>query len=390
MAGKRGKGKRGKGGKGSGGRQQDRESISPQARAKKNGHTRGNDENKDVTPKDPYQWGASDLNFCDDNPIFNGLDDRDYGDKEEDNLYSYYEDEHGMDEEQDYLEEASNFTNVGHDGLWLYDGPLAMMIIFDDNEFMCSQEDEWQHDLLDDPNLKREDEFVELKPDTIIELVASLKDRDIHIASGVLRRILTHTAYPTEVRITRLTDDEMEEFLAMKKEGNDLFLAKKYQEAAEMYLEALDSSLSGPYYITPKNQVKEMINVLSNQAECYLQLQDYDAAARAATDALLLDGDHVKSRVRRAKAELALYKKKFTLPVLAQAGNDLQMVLNDPEAGKLAIESAKKMLAEIHEYLKVEQLKCSKEKSPDYFDFMMQTLVQSCWVDDVFSRVAQF
>lgn len=389
MAGKRGNGKRGKGGKGSGGRQQDHESGSPQARAKKNAPTRGNDEEKDVTPKDPYQWGASDLNFCDDTPIFNGLDDRDYGDEEEDNLYSYYEDEHGMDEEQDYFEEerAPDFT---HDGLWSYCGTDAMMVIFDDNEFMNLQEDEWQRDLLDDPNLKREDEFVELKPDTIIELVASLKDRDIHIASGVLRRILTHTPYPPEVRITRLPDDEMEEFLAMKKEGNDLFLAKKYQEAADMYDEALISLLSGPCYITPKNQVKEMINVLSNQAECYLRLQNYDAAGRVATEALLFDGDHVKSRVRRAKAELALYKKKFTLPALAQAGNDLQMVVNDPEADKLAIESAEKMLAEIHEYLKVEKLKCSKEKNPDYFDSMMQTVVQSCWVDDVFSRVAQF
>ena len=73
---------------------------------------------------------------------------------------------------------------------------------------------------------------------------------------GVLRRIVSHSAYPPKVRVTRLSDYEMEEFLAMKKEGNDLFLAKNYQEAADMYGDALEAPLSGPYYIAPKNQVK--------------------------------------------------------------------------------------------------------------------------------------
>ena len=113
-----------------------------------------------------------------------------------------------------------------------------------------------------------------------------------------------------------------------------------------------------------------MMNVLSNQAECYLRLQDYNAAAQAATDALVFDGDHIKSRIRLrlAKAELVLYKKKISFTYLAQAGNDLQVLLNDPGAdtSKVAIESAEKLLAEMNECMKVEKLKLPKEPGSDF------------------------
>ena len=115
---------------------------------------------------------------------------------------------------------------------------------------------------------------------------------------------------PPIVRITRVSEKEMSEMMQTKRKGNDLFVAGKFEEAYETYQDALTCVCNHMFYIAPTDQVAEVVNILSNQAECSLRLHNYDDAAITATDALVLNSDHDKSRIRRAKAELSLYKEK--------------------------------------------------------------------------------
>merc|ERR1712087_232970 len=135
----------------------------------------------------------------------------------------------------------------------------------------------------------------------------SLRNRSLHLASGVIRRIVSDKIHPPIVHITRLAQLDMLELIAKKKEANQLFAAKKFKEALDKYDDALDVVICEHLYVAPTNQVKEVVNVLSNQAECYLRLNDYDQAGETATNALVIDSDHEKTRIRRAKAEIALY-----------------------------------------------------------------------------------
>ena len=95
-----------------------------------------------------------------------------------------------------------------------------------------------------------------------------------------------------------------------------------------------------------------MVNILSSQAECYLQLGEYENAGQLATYALLFDGQHVKSRVRRAKAELALARidEGRAADYLVQAKIDLETVLVDNpnrKASKFLEDSPEKLLREV-------------------------------------------
>lgn len=292
--------------------------------------------------------------------------------------------------EEEELDRYYASVDVLYDGAWLYDID-GMMIHFVDECFESELIEEWEDELEDHqengtPIPKWEDEFVELDMRTIETVLLSLHQRGLHLASGVSRFLLqahiTDYFIPSIVRITKLDEEfEMKELLSKKKKGNLLFSAKKYQEAANMYEEALMSVLSN-LYVTPQEQIKEVINVMSNAAECYLRLEEYDNVGNSATKALLLDSGHVKSRIRRAKAELAIFKQKHSLHYLVQACDDLEDVLKDPDPGPnglVAIETAQNLLNEANELLEHERRKMAEEQPDNDFDFLVRLYKSKCF-----------
>ena len=245
-----------------------------------------------------------------------------------------------------------------HDGLWPAVGLDGMLMTLDDHEsFMIEQDMGFLDDVdIGDVQLsQRENEFVKLDMATIVEVGQSLRDRNLTIASCVTRRLVEGYCPPV-IRITRLDDTDMEELIEHKQRGNQLFMARRYQDAIEAYDEALMRCVSQHLFISPSNQVDEVMNVLSNMAECHLRLNEFNEASRSATEALLFDADHEKSRIRRAKAELALYKSTKSIPYLAQACHDLEFILDDEiDVSDNAIETARALLDEASSFMEREK-----------------------------------
>lgn len=125
----------------------------------------------------------------------------------------------------------------------------------------------------------------------------------------------------------------------------------------------------------------EVVKILSNQAECQLRLCEYKDAARLATDALILDSDHEKSRIRRAKAELELYKiDRESLAYLVQAKHDLEEVLNSSDSSISGHRTSKTLLVQTHELLDRERQRYEEESRPDTdFKFDVLLLRSKCW-----------
>jgi hypothetical protein len=113
--------------------------------------------------------------------------------------------------------------------------------------------------------------------DNVDEMYRSIAEflnrRDLHLACGVFHLFLIGT-HPSKIRISRMDPIEMEGLLRHKKLGNEAFAKKDYERAIECYDDALGAVLTD-LYVSPKDQVKEVIDVLSNQAECHLRLKQY-------------------------------------------------------------------------------------------------------------------
>lgn len=256
-----------------------------------------------------------------------------------------------------------------YDGMWSYAGLNEMMVFFDMGDFLNRQHEEWLEDLERHPELKREDQFFNLEKDNMVELAAKLRDKDLHLASGVIRRVVQDNPFPPCLKVTRLENYEMSDLIAKKQEGNELFVQKKYKEAVEKYDEALFEIHHMHLFILPVVQKKEIVNVLSNKAECHIRLKEYNEAAMAATDALIIDDTHAKTRIRRAKAEIALYKKaRLGLAYLAQADKDIREVVTN-FLSKSDIEAVQNLHRdEISVYLDQERRKTVKENPGTNFD----------------------
>jgi DnaJ family protein C protein 7 len=78
-----------------------------------------------------------------------------------------------------------------------------------------------------------------------------------------------------------------------KEEGNALFKTGKYQEAINVYSQALQ--------IDPSNRVTNS-KILQNRALCYIKVKDYKPAIADSTRALELDPSYTKARKTKAKA----------------------------------------------------------------------------------------
>ena len=269
-----------------------------------------------------------------------------------------------------------------HDGLWVCMGLNGMMVNLDNlDEFMLEQEEEWDHDKAERPELRREDEFVELDLHTFEEVVGpSLRDRGLTVASGITRRLIEDDCVLPPLRITRVRERDMSELIATKQRGNEQFAAGLFENAFETYEDALCCVVEYQFYIAPASQVEEVVKILSNQVECQLRLHEYKTAAQIATDALILDSDHEKTRIRRAKAELALYRnEKEILPYLVQAKHDLEEVLDSPFSSKNGCEAAQILLEETNELIENERKKFEEESPDGNFDLGVRVIKSKCW-----------
>ncbi|KAL2351012.1 hypothetical protein BJ546DRAFT_813889, partial [Cryomyces antarcticus] len=79
----------------------------------------------------------------------------------------------------------------------------------------------------------------------------------------------------------------------MKEEGNTLFKSGKYQQAVDVYTQALK--------VDPLNKGTNS-KILQNRALCYTRLKDYKAVIADCSRALALDPTYLKARKTKAKA----------------------------------------------------------------------------------------
>mmetsp|Transcript_61708 Transcript_61708/g.182269 ORF Transcript_61708/g.182269 Transcript_61708/m.182269 type:complete len:182 (-) Transcript_61708:210-755(-) len=178
-----------------------------------------------------------------------------------------------------------------------------------------------------------------------MEVAPSFLDREVMIAASVTRRLVAEELCPPTIRITGLDDSYTTDLIYLKQKGNRHFMAKTYKAAIDAFEDAIDYVCMYHFFVAPCNQILEVVNILSNQAECYLRLHDYDEAAGCVTNVIILDGDYEKARITRAKVELASYKRKSSLLVLVQACVDLDNVLesSDPyykETARILLDEA--------------------------------------------------
>jgi DnaJ family protein C protein 7 len=79
----------------------------------------------------------------------------------------------------------------------------------------------------------------------------------------------------------------------MKEEGNGHFKSGRFQQAVNVYTQALD--------VDPLNKGTNS-KILQNRALCYIRLKDYQPAIADCTRALELDPSYIKARKTKAKA----------------------------------------------------------------------------------------
>jgi len=200
-----------------------------------------------------------------------------------------------------------------------------------------------------------------------------IKPRQLHIADFIARRFAEGNYHP-RIRIRRLSAEDMENLLTHKKYGNDAFIKKEYAEAVQHYNHALRTIDHTPLFVAPLDQIKEVVNVLSNQAECYLRLKKFRDAGNVATMALMFDNSHEKSRMRRAKAELAIAGDSY----LIQAQADLQEIM-DNQTTKPGVKEAKDFLEQLDELLRMAKRTFEEKNSDGDWELYVRMVTERCW-----------
>jgi len=309
---------------------------------------------------------------------------------------------HNDDEDDDDEDEKQRMAQDDRcwDGNWSCMGLGGMFVVFEDVEslermewagFLEEQQLQQQQEKTSNTGkassspLNVHDEFVNLDISSDDQEgwarlhMEVLRPRGLHIASGVMRRVAEGSC-PKRIRIRTLDTSSFEELLQHKQAGNKAFSEHRYEEAIERYDEALllvDSSS----FVAPKKQIEQIVNVLSNQAECYLRLKKFKAAGQAATDALLFENGHEKSRMRRAKAALAI----AGAPYLLQAQVDLEEIANDEEGqqqqhSRAGVKQAKEYLEQLEEVLEMEKTTLLEKHGSDYdWDLYVRMMKAKCW-----------
>lgn len=167
--------------------------------------------------------------------------------------------------------------------------------------------------------------------------------------------------------IQRVDKETFEEILAYKKMGNDAFQKGDYKRALVFYLQTnkLDVNFMEGCFLVDE-QREEKVKILSNQAECFLRLKNYEQAQISAAEALALDKRHEKSLIRRAKATYygnVLGGDRMEPFAAAMAQKDLEKVIR---IGGDGAKDAQKLLDEINELLEkeVSQLRAKGQLDP--------------------------
>jgi hypothetical protein len=89
-------------------------------------------------------------------------------------------------------------------------------------------------------------------------------------------------------------------------------------------------SIFRPQQSAAGEQREERVKLCSNAAECCLKLELWREAVQLASDALQDDAAHVKSRLRRAKAALALGQREA-------ASEDLELIVRQGDAAQVKV-----------------------------------------------------
>ena len=264
------------------------------------------------------------------------------------------------------------------DGNWMADGHDGMFVHLSRDTF-CDDEME---DFLEEQEeaggkLQLDHEFLRIPVDADDENewarihMEILHPRKLVVASGVMH-LCAQDSCPPQLRIQKIRPKEMEELLANKKKGNEEFAKKNFSKAIEYYDEAL--LFPQHLYVAPAEHVEQVVNVLSNKAECYLRLKQYEDAGDTATAALLLDNSHEKSRMRRAKAEMAISGASY----LIQARVDLKEIV-EQHYSSAGVKQAKQYLAELEGILAMEKRTFQTKNTKGQWDEYVRMLEALCW-----------
>ena len=158
------------------------------------------------------------------------------------------------------------------------------------------------------------------------------------------------------------------QILQVKRRGNDMFRKKNYERALEIYgrTHGMDMQFQLGCFLAGEQRA-EKVNILSNEAECYLRLREYAQAQMKASEALALDKRHEKSLVRRAKAtyygDIKTGHMIQSNPLAAgMAEEDLKMVIR---MGGSGAEDTQKPLDEINIAVEKELERFHKGKPTD-------------------------
>jgi len=262
-------------------------------------------------------------------------------------------------------------------------------------EAVDPREDKDNHDEgHNDQNILDLSEIDSTDDTAIMQIQVSLDERGLRMADGVLRRILEGCC-PPKLKITRLDEEKtMTRLLSLKQEGNVHFVEKGYREAIDCYDDALASipcDQRCSLFVAPKHQITEIVNILSNKAECLLRKAKYEEAAEAATEALVFDGSHEKSRLRRAKAclEIGMYDRYEAtsrgdgslrgVAYLVQAKHDLDEILEDPESTLGGRKAARKVREIIDKLLAGAKRKVLSKDPTTEWDMTILKIQSRCW-----------
>ncbi|KAG6599715.1 unc-45 family protein [Phytophthora cinnamomi] len=134
------------------------------------------------------------------------------------------------------------------------------------------------------------------------------------------------------------------EMEALRAEGNALFSAKDFHAAVDKYTQGLAAAppagdLSGDAL---KAVEAQRVLLWSNRAACLLQLEDFAAAEKDCTLALVVEPDNTKARYRRAQAHMGLGN-------MTQAFKDVHLVLQHAPSNKAAAALARKIQERVRE-----------------------------------------
>jgi tetratricopeptide (TPR) repeat protein len=219
--------------------------------------------------------------------------------------------------------------------------------------------------------------------------------------SSILVRCLAVDLAPPYVRIRRLPEETAtrNRIFQLKKQANEAFFFRDYDKALQLYDQALGlyptDFICG---VVPSQDLAELVNILSSQADCYFRMDDFWNVGQMASYALLFDAGHAKSRILRAKAALALARLidnteenrepecRRSLRYTVQSKSDLEEVLRSLDTtttrsiSKPDQDTARELLEEVVGPLMERERKFFEHERPDgEWNVWVRAIMATCW-----------